>query len=444
MNNQQSQDLWGRVGQWVAGSYSLKIMVIGFLILVLQIPLLMITSTIDDRETNRDVAEQSVTSTYGKRQSLLGPVIEVPYKKKILTEVMGKNVPKTVISYGYFLPETLQITSEVKGEIRYRGIFEVPLYKTKLTLDGTFAAPSFEGMVEAEEDILWHQSRVLVGISDPRAINNQVVLGWQGQDHDFRPGGGTLFETGIHTPISLKEGGDVTSFRMTLNLNGSVSLMFGPFGKTTKLQMTSDWPDPSFIGKWLPQSRTIKDDGFTAAWAVPYLGRDFPQKFTQDQGVVLNQNQFGVKFLSMIDPYAMSHRSIKYQLLFLGLVFLCAFMVELLTGLKIHPIQYFLIGAALCLFYLVLLSLSEHIGFLGAYLGASFSTVALIAGYSFAVLKTGQRALTMAAVLTFLFVFLYMLLRVQDYALLFGSGGLFLALGLVMYLTRNVDWYRSS
>jgi inner membrane protein len=211
----------------------------------------------------------------------------------------------------------------------------------------------------------------------------------------------------------------------------------------TRVGMTSAWPDPSFIGAYLPTSREVGPKGFTARWQIPHLGRNFPQQWIESEvdAKALGTATFGVSLLSPVDAYHTIHRAVKYQLLFLFLTFVAFYLFELFSSLRIHPVQYLLVGSALCLFYLLLLSLSEHVGFARAYTIASAAVVALIAGYVRAAFGNA-RAVPIAVMLIVLYAFLFVLLHVQDYALLVGSLGLFLVLALLMYATRKVDWYQ--
>jgi inner membrane protein len=224
-----------------------------------------------------------------------------------------------------------------------------------------------------------------------------------------------------------------------------VGAYFAPFGKVTEVTLESDWTAPSFQGTWLPTDRNFSDSGFTATWKVPFLGRNYLQswRYTKYEDIIPS-TVFGVDLISPVDHYRMSERSIKYQLLFIFLTFAALWLFEILSRMRIHFIQYFLVGAGMCLFYLLEISLSEHIGFIGAYITASAMIILLITLYSITILRTGSRAAIMGAVVTLLYLFLYILLTIQDYALLIGSIALFFILALIMFLTRKIDWYSTN
>jgi len=237
--------------------------------------------------------------------------------------------------------------------------------------------------------------------------------------------------------------GDNFNFSFSMGLNGSVGAFFIPFGRDTEVQISSDWDSPSFQGTWLPTNRTVNSDGFKATWSVPFLSRNFPQKWLPSSSLenVIESSAFGVEMISPVDHYRMSERSVKYHILFLVLTFATLWLFEVLAKIRVHPIQYLLIGAGMCLFYLLELSLAEHLGFVQAYSLASAAVVVMVAFYSAAVLKARKRAVIVGIVVTLLYIYLYILLMIEDYALLAGSIGLFVALAAIMFLTRKVDWY---
>jgi inner membrane protein len=274
----------------------------------------------------------------------------------------------------------------------------------------------------------------------------------------FAPGLGDFggAGSGIHAALKGRMGGAAevrgagkpegregkSAFSFTLSLNGSLGTFFAPLGRGTKVTLTSNWSDPSFQGNWLPTERDVRADGFVARWSIASLGRNYPQRSNSPSPGLeeMEKSKFGVNLLIPVDVYRMSERSVKYEALFLLLTFLALWMFEVLSNRRVHSLQYLLVGAAMCLFYLLLLSVSEHVGFLRAYLLASLSVVALITAYSAAVLHGARRALVVGGVVAALYFYLYILLNNEDYALLIGSVGLFAVLATVMYLTRKIDW----
>jgi inner membrane protein len=417
---------------------------LGLLVLLLQIPILLIYNVTSERRTRQQEATREVTSKWGKEQSLAGPRIVIPYlEHRNEPTPEGESSTRTEVSYGHFLAERLAISGRTETHLRYRGIFEVPVYRLTLELRGTFAEPDFSEWGVRPEDILWDRAHLSVNISDARAIQNAAVLSWNGENLPFHPGsgesGGDL--PGIHASLRERLKGTAFDFQFPLELNGSGAVFFSPFGKQTTVDLQSNWPHPSFQGNWLPAERAVTDRGFEATWNIPFLGRGFPQKWTRRTAPSSTPpSRFGLTLATPVDPYRMVERSVKYAILFLALTFTTLWLYEVLSGLRIHTLQYLLMGVGMGLFYLLVLSLSEHLGFGPAYILASASTVVLLVSYSLSVLGKPRGAALMAVILGLLYGYLYVLLRNQDYALLVGSVGLFLALAVTMYLTRNLDW----
>ena len=417
---------------------------LGLLVLLLQIPILLIYNVTSERQTRQQEASREVTSKWGKEQSLAGPRIIIPYLEHHSERTAeGELSTRTEVVYGHFLAERLTISGRAETHLRYRGIFEVPVYRLALELRGTFTEPDFSDWGVRPQDILWDRAHLSVNISDARAIQNSAVLSWNGQSLPFHPGSGESSSDlpGIHAGLRERLKGAAFDFQFPLELNGSGAVFFSPFGKQTTVDLQSNWPHPSFQGNWLPAERTVTDRGFEASWSIPFLGRSYPQRWTsQTAPSSISPSRFGLTLATPVDPYRMVDRSVKYAILFLALTFITLWLYEVLSGLRIHTLQYLLMGAGMCLFYLLVLSLSEHLGFGPAYLLASVSTVVLLVSYSLSVLGKPRGATLMAVILGLLYGYLYILLRNQDYALLVGSLGLFLALAVTMYLTRHLDW----
>ena len=432
----------------IRNSKLLRVLLIGFLILLLQIPIGMISGVIGEREATRDNAVREVTSSWGGNQSIVGPSITVPYlhhgTEQRTTGSQVESFTRTETRYATFLPETLRITGTTASEVRYRGIFQVLLYTLSLEVSGGFSRPDFSAWGTDAEDILWEQAYLSLGVSDSKGITDQAVLNWNGDEFAFSPGSGDSSGAGpgIHVPLTQALEGEAFDFSFPLALNGSEGVYFTPFGRETEVELTSDWPDPSFDGNWLPKERSVRADGFEATWSIPFLGRNYPQQWKtgSDFDEAINTSQFGVKFFVPIDTYRMGHRSVKYAPLFLVLTFITLWLFEILSGVRIHPLQYLLLGAGMSVFYLLELSLAEHIGFLTAYIAASSAIVLLIGSYSSVVLKSPTRASIVGSITAVLYGNLYILLSNQDYALLIGSIGLFVVLATVMYLTRKINF----
>lgn len=422
-----------------------RVLLIGFLIILLHIPVGMIDSTVTEREMTSGSAGEEITSKWGLEQTLSGPSILIPYVKS--WEETLKDGSKKIHRderYAKFLPGTLKVKCRVDSEVRYRGIFTVPVYSASLDFSGEFEAPDFSGWSIGSDEILWDRAVLSVGVADARAITTQMSVNLNGRVFDFLPGVADPSQPGaggihVEAGAGLKSGGP---FGFTMQINGSKSLFLTPLGKTTSVSIESDWPDPSFQGAWLPAEREVTGSGFKASWSIPFLGRNFPQRWRLgdvDRSSVDNA-LFGVRLIQPVDLYRMASRSVKYAVLFIVMTFLALWLFEVLGSARIHSIQYLMVGSALCVFYLLELSLAEHIGFGRAYLAAAAAVVLMLTGYSGAILGAWKRAFAMMAVISGLYGYLYILLSNQDYALLVGAIGLFVTLGAVMFLTRRVDW----
>jgi len=419
---------------------------LAILTLVLQVPVVMIWGLVGERDRTRDEAVREIASSWGEEQQVVGPYLLVPYRYETVEKNKeGEDYTRSYRAVGVFLAEDLEIDATLKTRTLYRGIFEAPVYQGSIAVRGSFARPDFSDFGQGAREPLWDQAQIVFEISDARGLENAVTVEWGEQSVAFSPGAGALGldRLGIHASVPMSGEEDGVAFSTHLELKGSSSVRFAPMARDTQVAVSGDWPSPSFQGAWIPTDREVRDDGFTASWSVPHLGRNYPQRWSgvPEQGVVYG-SLFGVDLLSPVDAYRQTDRSLKYQILFLGLTFTTIWLFEVLAGARVHWIQYGLIGAALCVFYLLELSLSEHLGFGVAYAIAAGAVLGLITMYARAVLKTTGRTAALAGVVASLYGCLYVLIRLEDYALLTGSIGLFVVLAAIMYLTRNVDWSR--
>jgi inner membrane protein len=389
---------------------------------------------------------------------VIGPVLGIPYQYrfKALKEVPGpdgrlerREVEETATATAYFLPDLLNTSGDVQTQRLHRGIYEAVVYRAQLKLSGRFAVPDFATLKVDMKDVQWKDAFVTIAMNDLRGTREGIVLDWGGTKRPLLPGSqvpgyttGATASLGSDKPIDAP-----VDFSIPLDFNGSDGIFFAPFGVQNEITLKSNWPDPAFRGAFLPADRSVRADGFDAKWRVSYYGRDYPQQWTSRAGnerfntqSVFN-SRFGAQFLSILDAYRYVERSIKYGVLFLVLVFTTFFLFEATARQKIHPFQYLMVGAALCLFYLLLLSISEFVGFSWAYLAAAVASTALITWYCRFFLGGGVRTLMIGAGLAGVYLFLYITLRQQDYALLMGSIALFVVLAVVMYVTRKIDWY---
>ncbi len=436
-----------KASNWIKNSLTIRLITIGILILFLLIPVSMVKNLIKEREYRQQDAIEEVSSKWGKKQTVTGLVLTVPYNtysKVFDTKTEKYNLIKSR-EYAHFLPDQLTINGEVLPELRYRGIYEVIVYNSKLNLTGSFSNPTFEEWKITDENILWEDAYISMGLSDLRGLQNKISLNWNGKQYDFNPGieSNDVIRNGISCRIPVypkKTGAFDKNFSLELNFNGSSALNFIPLGKSTNVSIKSPWKNPSFDGAFLPDEREINKDGFTAKWDVLHLNRPYPQSFRGSTRGIQNSS-FGVNLIVPIDEYQKSMRSAKYAVMFITLTFLLFFFVQILNGVRIHPIQYIIVGLALCVFYTLLVALSEHIPFKYSYLISSVSIISMITLYAQSISKNLKLTYVIGLILIMLYLFIYSIIQMQDYALLMGSFGLFLVLATIMYLSRKINWY---
>ncbi len=440
------QDPVDRLSSSLRNSQMLRLFSVGFLALLLLIPIGMISDLVSERQLRRQTVIEDITLKWGNAQTLTGPALVVPYTIR-WAEVGPNNqtISRSETRTATFLPERLQARGSIESETRQRGIFSVPVYKLGVEVEGEFARPDFAALGIEPAEIAWDRAQLAVGISDARAIQEETAVAWNRKTAAFLPGTGSFSQSsvGIHAIVDLSKPGDRFTFSFPLVLNGSLALYFTPFGKQTDVELSASADNPSFQGNWLPTDRTVGKDTFSARWSIPFLGRNYPQAWRSSEAMTeaIDGSRFGVGFVSAVDHYRMAERSVKYAGLFILLTFATVWLVEVLAGLRVHPIQYLMLGGALCLFYLLELSLAEHLGFPTAYALASAAIIAMITGYATVVLQQLSRSLVVATGVAALYGYLYILLNNEDYALLIGAIGLFAILAAIMFATRRVDWY---
>jgi inner membrane protein len=343
------------------------------------------------------------------------------------------------------LPESLDVRGRISTEVRQRGIYKVPVYALEATLAGRFSQPEYVKLGVDTTTLDWSRATLSLGLTDPRGLREQVVIDWNGTRLEFLPGAGGLSEaaSGIHAELGPGGPHWGSRFTLPLSLRGTKSFYVAPFGKMTHVELSGAWPSPSFQGPWLPAERQVSGKGFVAQWYIPDLGRNYDAAWTDDPGPqkLIGESCFGLDLLSDVDAYRMCDRTAKYAALFFILTFTVLWLLEVLGGRLIHPIQYALIAAVLCMFLLLELSLSEHVGFGLSYLLASLAVVALVTHYAVAALGDAKRGVLFGAGLGVLYLLHYFVLRNEDYALLMGSLLLFGTLAVVMVVTRRVNWY---
>lgn len=443
-----NQEKFSRQGFMQRNALSVKIILIGLLILILFIPLGMIRSLITERAETAEAATDEVQQKWSSAQQITGPFISIPFyenkvnkyyengEQQIRTEKIQNNL--------YILPETLEITGDIETERLNRSLYEIVVYRTPLEIKGKFILPQDLSQEIKANELLLENATLAMGLSDLRGIKEQVEVEWGSQTFQFNPGlpANLIIESGVSAPLSQRlQPGDSIDFTIRLQLKGSESLRFAPFGKTTRIKLSSNCNTPSFTGSFLPENRDITPEGFTADWKVLNLNRNYPQIFTSSQSMDEEQlSTFGVDLLIPVQQYQQSTRSAKYASLIIILTFVISFFVEVMQKKNIHPFQYLLIGLALCLFYTLLVAMSEHLGFSLAYLVSTIMTIILLTLYLRGVLKIRKTAYTIGGLMTLLYAYIFVLIRMETYALLAGSIGLFVILAIIMYYSQKINW----
>ena len=441
MESHQPPSETGRIANWlgVSGRYTLKGLVIGFLILAMMIPAIFIQELVREREQRQREVSREVSQKWSSAQTLSGPYIYLPYRS---TEITEEGKTRSVLRHYWILPKQLEVDGTIDHEIRQRSIYQVLLYRTAISLKGQFQFRLPKELDSAA--IRWDDARICVGIADFKGIEERIVVRFNGSDYELSPGlpATDIDAKGLSAPINLRAADLAKSWDLntTLRIKGSGQLHFKPMSGNSAYQLRSTWPSPSFDGNSLPAEKSVSDSGFTARWTFNKANLPF-NTVLRDFSIDDEAIAFGVTLLQPADHYTKTTRSVKYALLFIGLTFALCFILEILQKKPLHPVQYVLVGMALVIFYTLLLSISEFMEFDFAYLIASFATVLLVSLYAWSQFRKASTAWLFAAVLGGLYGFIFVLIRLEDTALLVGSIALFLVLAAVMYASRKVRWY---
>ena len=416
-------------------SVALRVILIASIIIILIIPLLLVQSLITDRQEYRQEAVSEISKGWAGPQSIAGPIITVSRKVERVDNKGNKHFTTKIDNY---LPESVIIDAEVIPEKRYKGIYEVMLYKSKLKITGTLNLSKLKVKYPRE---IFDESHISFNISDLRGIQKNAELILDGKKYKLTPGSkNNIFKNGFYCDLDLNTQDLPKNFEIELEINGIENMNFVPLGKFTEVNMKSSWDNPGFEGAFLPSTHKVTKNGFTAQWKVNYFNRSYPQEW-ENKTYDPFTSSFGVKFLVPVDEYQKTMRTSKYGLMLIVLTFLSFFMVELFSKKVIHPIQYLLVGLALIIFYSILLAISEYIIFQYSYLISSFLIIALIALYVKSIYQSKEISLIITGMLIMFYGFMYVILQLQDYSLLIGNIALFVILAAIMFLTRKINWF---
>jgi inner membrane protein len=425
-----------------------KVIGIGLLALAMLIPLEQVRGLVAERQQMRNQAATQVAQGWGGRQVLGGLVLAVPLH--IADEPDGQGQPRWHAETDIVLADDMHVDTAMRVEVRQYGIYRVPAFASTVKLEGRFPAQDL-AQFRREAAGTWQgqQAELRLLLGDLRGLQGVDDLKINGLPARFRSSAQHLGGlASVVIPIDLDALGDQPiAFSMTLHLAGTGSMAWLPLARTTDVHVQAPWPDPSFTGAALPMERTVDAKGFDAHWRVLDLNRNFGQHWRQGDATVdaaLRDAAFGVQLYQPVDVYQRNLRAGKYGVLFIGVTFAAFFLVETLRRLRVHPVQYLMIGAALATFYVVLLALSEQIAFAAAYAIAASSVVLIVGGYAAAVLHARRAGLILGGVLALVYAILYGLIAAEQYALLIGSFVLLGMVALAMYLTRRIDWYAAT
>ena len=428
----------GKIEKKLSMSLTFKGFLVILLTLLLFIPNVMIQNLIHEREKRSEETIEKLNEKWSGSQNLCGPILNIPFTS---TAMSADNKPVTVKHELHLTPDQLDIKAQLFPEERHYGIYKAILYKSEIMISGRFLPVSASTL---PENSVFHfdKAYISLGISDLHGLTQLFDLHLNGRAYTLEANGYTEW-TGNTLAADLKGGlseqaTENLQFNCQLNLNGSGSINFIPIGNTSKVQVGGQWKSPGFIGNFSPESE-VRDNDFRATWSVLSFNRNIPSSWIDKNFSKAQDASFGVSLVDTVGHYQQTMRSAKYSLMFIALTFLVFFFVEILSKLRIHPIQYSLVGIALVLFYCLLLSISEHLGFTASYLIASIAVVVMITAYSYSIFKNKMQTAVLFLLLCGLYVFLYVILQLEDMALLIGSIGLFVILGIVMYLSRKIS-----
>lgn len=440
-------------------SMGLKLLLVCGLALLMSIPALFVFALLNDRTHRAEQVTGEIGALAGGPQTFLGPVLAVPY-------AIDSTDPKAAPTQGVFIVFPIRGEADVSTatETRRRSLFKVPIYKADLAFRAAFDLTGVSGRAPRGAALDWSRAEFLIGASDARGAQSDLEIVAAGKAITVAPaaalpsvslqaksepgsrmpqGDGEMSffgapASGVATPEARF---DVTA---KLRFSGAQRIAVLAFGKTTTLSAKGNWPDPSFDGGFLPAARASGPQGYSARWSVPFIARGVPAEGAGEMLSRLGATALGVTFVEPANPYQSVARSLKYALMFVGLVFLAYFLFETVQGKRVHPAQYVLIGLTQIIFYLLLLSIAEQVGFDAAFLIAATATVGLISAYAGWVFESRRQGLIALVGFSTLYGLIYVLMRLEDFALLIGAVTSFAAIAAVMYFTRRIDWYGVS
>lgn len=444
----------------VTKTLGFKIIIIVVLGLLLLIPMTFINSVVKDRIRYQNEAISSIIEPVGDSANIQGVVIAIPYLEKFI-DSDTKEIGYTR-KYIFYMPNEYNVTGDVEVTSLSRGIFKAPIFNSKLNITGRFDKYNAEiyNLDENNTIILYDEAMIILGIGNKKnliklpniLINQNEELKYYEKNININL---NMFNNKFLYTISRDSILNGFDFNITMDIQGGNSLIITPLASENTFKISSKWKDPSFTGGFLPTKREVDNNGFNAEWNIASFNTSFTKYWTSDENsnrlnnidntqyYTSNQesNNVLISFLLLNDNYQKTSRSVKYAILFIFIPFFVLFLCEVLSKKRIHPVQYILIGIANAIFYLLLLAISEHINFNISYFLSALMVTALTSIYIGYIIKSPKYTISMAIVESLIYIFLFGILQLTDYALLMGTLGLFAVIALAMYFTRNVDWY---
>jgi len=437
-------------------STTARVIIVGLLTLVLLLPLQYVKSLIWERQGLQEQVSTEIASQWGGNVYVYGPILKIPYRVITETETTDKATKKVTVSkqysidYAYFFPDELKADANVVTDSKNRNNYETTVFNSNMHLKGYYPIPDFSKRNIAPENILWDKASVVMNTGNLKSIKGAVNIQLNGKSYGFEPvaqenAAKEMYTALLETPptdLSMMADKKV-AYTMDIIYDGSQKISIVPIGKLTEATIKSNWADPKFEGNFLPYAKDIKDNGFTASWKVSHLNRPFVQQYFGTLPDLSNYT-FDTGFIILNDEYQQNERAAKYGFLVIGLTFLIFFLIQMVSKIAIHIFQYSMVGLALIMFYTLLISITEHSSFRFAYIISALAVIIMIGLYSISILKSKKFPLFIAATLTALYTFIYVIIQLENYALLAGSLGLFAILGALMYFSRKIDWGNST
>ncbi|MEH6307066.1 cell envelope integrity protein CreD [Olivibacter sp. CPCC 100613] len=433
---------------WLKRSATVKLAMVGFLSLLLLIPSSWVIELIQERQGRQREVIDEIAKSWSGNQNVIGPVLAVPYTAfQRIKDDKGNITTEEVKQYIFLMPDRLDVHTDASPQLLHRGIFDAVVYNAQVSIKGNFEALDLKKLGVEGKQLLWDKAQLLVSVSDVKGLREIPRINIGDTTVAMEPSFSDLqaFKNSLSSPLDLsRKQSTEMSFSFELLLRGSEGFSLTPIGKNTLFELVGKWKDPSFTGSYLPETRAVSATSFTSRWKIPHFNRPVPQQWTDKDGSRLHEAELGhscgVNFLLPVDQYQKTMRSAKYAMLIILLTFVSLLFTEFITKKLVNIVQYVLIGLAMVVYYTLLLSFSEQVGFMWAYIIASCATIVLIGVFIATILKKKKSSLLLTGILSIFYLFVYVIIQLQEMALLVGSIGLFVVIAMLMYASSKISW----